>query len=160
MTRAPKKVILMEKKNICYVKRKVLEFAKPNCVFSYLYYNVFSTFWGSRHPLELKKFGGTLTCQKMTIWGTLNSKALIKRQLILFQYLVAPLAPPYSILVHRGTLVGNHCSTRIYFYFNCKIYFEKERKSRFCDDSNQISCVHGFLPTSSDRKKVHLGFLH
>jgi len=86
MTRAPKKVILMEKKNICYVKRKVLEFAKPNCVFSYLYYNVFSTFWGSRHPLELKKFGGTLTCQKMTIWGTLNSKALIKRQLITWYY--------------------------------------------------------------------------
>ena len=37
----------------------------------------FSTFWASWHPLGLKN-GDTLTCQKMTIWGTLSCKTLKK----------------------------------------------------------------------------------
>jgi len=39
---------------------------------------LFSTFWGSRHPLELQKIGGTTKCQKKTIWSTLSYNNLIK----------------------------------------------------------------------------------
>ena len=44
----------------------------------------------------------------MTIWGTLRSKTLTKRQLM--QYLAEHLAPSHSTLVCRGTLVVNHWS--------------------------------------------------
>jgi len=33
----------------------------------------------------------------------------------MIQYLAAPLAPPHGTLVCRGTPVGNHCSTPVFF---------------------------------------------
>jgi len=42
----------------------------------------FSTFLGSRHPLELINIWQHLNAPKMTISDTLNSKVLMKRQLL------------------------------------------------------------------------------
>jgi len=56
----------------------------------------FSTFFGSRHPLRLKKIWRHPYLDKMTIWGTLSSKRIKK-------YLAAPLTPLH------GTPVGYHC---------------------------------------------------
>jgi len=47
--------------------------------FSYIVKNsVFQPFEVHGTLKDLKKFGGTPTCQKMTIWGTLSSKTFKK----------------------------------------------------------------------------------
>ncbi len=43
-----------------------------------------STFWGSSHPLGLWKIWWHPNMPKITIWGTLSIKALIKRQIQLY----------------------------------------------------------------------------
>ena len=93
---------------------------------------VFLSLLGLTESFRDKKFGGTLACQKMTIWGTLSSKTQTKGQSI--QSLAAPLAPSHGTRVFCGTPVGNHycktskkekkkLSTKNLFLKNVNIFF-------------------------------------
>jgi len=72
----------------------------------------FSTFWGSRHTLGFKKFGGTPTCPRMTIWGTLRVKHWQK-----YDYIMRLILPCVI------QLSGGQCSSKmsIYFYLTANI---------------------------------------
>ncbi len=54
------------------------------CLYKNYEHICFSTFWGSRHPLGLKKIG----MSKMTNWGTLINKAIIENTVIAYNYML------------------------------------------------------------------------
>jgi hypothetical protein len=83
----------------------------------------------------------------VAIWGTLNSKALIKKQL--FQYLAAPFAPPHGTLVFRGTLVGNHWTRHCFDMLKARFEPRKFEQIIYSRTLNQIK-----FPIPSEQYQV------